>query len=165
MKKGLFFAIIFQTLVLFSLLLFAYLPLYFGKEIRLNASGVDPRDIFLGNFVALRYEFNVIKSDEKYKQNEILYLSLKKENGIFKKDKISKNKPKNGIFLQGRVKSSFKRNINDKRYESFVEFGIEKYFTTQENAENLQKQLLEKNATITLKLLNTNARVVNLKVN
>lgn len=165
MKKGLFFAIIFQTLVLFSLLLFAYLPLYFGKEIRLKASGVDPRDIFLGNFVALRYEFNVIKSDEKYKQNEILYLSLKKENGIFKKDKISKNKPKNGIFLQGRVKSSFKRNINDKRYESFVEFGIEKYFTTQENAENLQKQLLEKNATITLKLLNTNARVVNLKVN
>lgn len=165
MKKGLFFAIIFQTLVLFSLLLFAYLPLYFGKEIRLKASGVDPRDIFLGNFVALRYEFNVIKSDEKYKQNEILYLSLKKENGIFKKDKISKNKPKNGIFLQGRVKSSFKRNINDKKYESFVEFGIEKYFTTQENAENLQKQLLEKNATITLKLLNTNARVVNLKVN
>lgn len=157
-------AIIFQILVLFSLLLFAYLPLYFGKEIKLEASGIDPRDVFLGNYISLRYDFNVIKSDDKYKENEILYLRLKEENGIYKKDEIQRKKPKNGVFIKGRVKSSRKIK-SEKVYRTFIEFGIEKYFSTKENAEKLQEQLLENNATITLKILNSNARIVKFEVN
>lgn len=163
MKKGLFFAIIFQISVLSSLLLFAYLPLYFGKEIKMKAQGVDPRDMFLGNYVALRYDINTIISETKYKENQIIYISLKKENDLYIKDKISLEKPKSGDFIKGRVAYSHmseKENI----YKNHLKFGIEKYFTTKENARILEKKLIDKNATITLRILNANARIDGLLV-
>lgn len=158
MKKTLFIAIIFQIFILCSLLLYAYLPIYFGSTIKVRASGYDPRDLLLGNYTALSYEIEEIKTQQQYKKNQIIYLTLKKHNGLHVTDTITQTKPKNGTFLKGRVRSSYK--IEEKElYKTFLKFGINKYYTTKENAQKLEAILRDKNATVTLKVLGGMPRI------
>lgn len=165
MKKGLIFAIIFQICVLFSILIKANLPLFLGDEIKLNAKGVDPRDMFLGNYVRLMYDFNRFKSEIKYLRGEAVYQVLKEQNGIFIKDKISKTKPKNGIFLKGIITYSYKANFKDKLYSNGVEFGIENYYTTAKNARILEKKLMQYDAIVSIKTFHNQSRIIGIKIN
>lgn len=163
MKKTLIIAIIFQILILCSLLLYAYLPIYFGSEIKVRASGYDPRDFLLGNYTALSYEIDEIKTKKQYKKNQIIYLILKKNNGLHVKDTITQTKPKNGTFLKGRVRSSYKRDEKE-LYRTFLKFGINRYYTTKENAQKLEDALRDKNATVTLKVLGGMPRIESIVV-
>lgn len=164
MKKGLIFAIIFQICVLFSILIKANLPLFLGNEIKLSAKGVDPRDMFLGNYVNLEYDFNLINTDKMYKKNQIIYLSLKEKNGLYEKDKINEIKPENGIFLQGKIISS-KNTKNKKIFSTRIKFGIEKYYTTAKNARVLEKKLLQHDAIVSAKIFSNQARIIDIKIN
>lgn len=164
MKKGLIFAIIFQICVLFSILIKANLPLFLGNEIKLSAKGVDPRDMFLGNYVNLEYDFNLINTEKMYKKNQIIYLSLKEKNGLYEKDKINEIKPENGIFLQGKIISS-KNTKNKKIFSTRIKFGIEKYYTTAKNARVLEKKLLQYDAIVSAKIFSNQARIIDIKIN
>lgn len=153
MKKSIIIAIIFQIFILLSLLLYAYLPLYFGKEIQVRASGHDPRDLFLGNFTALSYEIGQVKTKIKYKKNQIIYLTLKPNKDFYTAHALKETRPKQGLYLQGRVRYSYDYEPTlegEKRYNTLLKFGIEKYFTTKKSATLLEEALREKNATITL---------------
>lgn len=152
MKKSLVFVIIFQALVLLSLLLYAYLPLYFGKEIQIRASGYDPRDPFLGSFTALTYDIGSLYTQKAYEKNHTIFLSLKKDKTIYVADTISKTKPSQGLFLKGRVRFSYKEK-GETRYKTFLKFGIERYFSTRKKAKILENKLRDINATVTIKVL------------
>lgn len=155
MKKSIFIAIVFQIFILISLILYAYLPLYFGEEIKVRASGHDPRDLFLGNFTALSYEIGQLKTNIKYKKNQAIYLTLKQEKGFYLASTITETKPQQGLFLKGRVLYSYNYapSKDKKLYKTLLKFGVEKYFTTKKSATLLEEALREKNATITLGVL------------
>lgn len=163
MKKTLFIAIIFQILILCSLLLYAYLPIYFGSEIKVRASGYDPRDFLLGNYTTLTYEIEELKTKKQYKKNQIIYLTLKKHNGLHVTDTITQTEPKSGTFLKGRAKNSYKID-GEKSYKTFLKFGINRYYTTKENAQKLEDDLRDKNATITLRVLGGMPRIKSIVV-
>lgn len=159
-KKLLFIAIIFQILILISLVLYAYIPFFYGKEIQVVARGYDPRDIFLGNYVSLRYDFNEISENKTFKMNEKVYVVLKEHNGIYslKNNSITNKKPKNEVFLAGNVRNTYQNKIH-------IYFGVEKYYTTKENAIKLQKELRKNKAIVTLSVLNGIARIKNIRIN
>ncbi|QKF86072.1 GDYXXLXY domain-containing protein [Campylobacter blaseri] len=152
MRKFILFGIIFQISILFSFVAFAYAPLYFGEEIKVKASGFDPRDIFLGNYVYLRYEgLNQIQTEEEFKRGKKVYLILEKEKDLYKGKKVTHKKPKDEVFITGRV--TYQDSVLN------IKFGIEKYFLPQKDALKLEKQLQSKDAVVTLGVLNGLVRI------
>ncbi len=162
MKKPLILAIILQILVLISMLFFAYAPVKFGEEIKVKATGYDPRDLLLGNYTSLRYEdLNAFKSKKAFRRNEQIYLSLEKKGSFYAGKSLSKEKPKNGIYLKGRVRYSSQKKDG---YKVYLKFGIERYYSTAKNSKNLEKKLRKKKAIVTLGVLNSLARIKDIKV-
>jgi uncharacterized membrane-anchored protein len=80
-----------------------------GERILLKTAPVDPRDIFRGDYVNLGYEISTLDlgalgTKESFKPNEKVYIILEKNpDGVFSAKSISKELPKGGKFIQGRV--------------------------------------------------------------
>jgi uncharacterized membrane-anchored protein len=51
-------AVLFQLLVLLSMIVLHAVPLVFGERILLHVRPVDPRDLFRGDYVVLAYDFS-----------------------------------------------------------------------------------------------------------
>ncbi len=148
LKLGFVLAIIFQVFILVWMLVSANLPLWFGKEIKVQTRPVDPRSLFRGNYAHLDYPLERIslsKGDELYEQNlrkgEVIYLSLKQsDKGIFKADRLSLKPPESGIFLRGRVLHKY----NSKEAMVRLKFAnINALFAPKEKALAIEKQLRE----------------------
>ena len=79
-----------------------------GKEILLKTVPVDPRDLFRGDYVILRYEISRLDSNHiaadytDFKIGEKIYVALKKEDGYGVASKLFRNSPKGEeLFLKG----------------------------------------------------------------
>ncbi len=162
MKKYVLIAVVFQILILLSMLFFAYAPLHFGTKIKLQATGYDPRDLLLGNYTNLRYiGINQIVTKEEFKNNEPIYLSLEQNGSFFVGKTLSKNKPFKGVYLTGRVNYTSKYKDG---YHNRLIFGIEKYYSTAKNSQNLEKKLRDKKAIVIVGVLNGMARIEDIKI-
>lgn len=102
-----------------------------GKEVLLKTVPVDPRDLFRGDYVILRYEIsrldlnNLTTDYINYEIGDKVYVVLEKEDGYGVASKIFKNSPKGEeLFLKGAVK-----NVRDKSLS--IEYGIESYFVPE----------------------------------
>lgn len=129
-------AIVFQILAVLAMLGYAYMPIFFGKEIRVDVALYDPRDLFRGNYVSLDYDFSTLPpSLQPYDSNvtkngDRIYLKLKQdENGTYIKDDFSLAKPENGMFLAGRIE-----------YNQ-AKFGIEAFFMPPQKALKMEKDI------------------------
>lgn len=136
--KFLILAIIFQIIVLLSLYINTQIPLYFGKEIKVLASPVDPRDMFRGNYVELDYDFSSISGAK----NGTIYAVLKKDGEIYVFDKFESSQPDDGVFLKGKIKGYYD-----------VEYGIEAFFMPKNKALETQKIMNNKRSIVTLMVL------------
>ena len=100
--KLIFAAAVFQILAVIAMLAYAYAPIYFGKEILLQTTLYDPRDMFRGDYVHLSYGFAGIyeldKRDSNLSKRQQLHGS--KIYAILKQDKDGKLKvkPSNGLI-------------------------------------------------------------------
>ena len=80
-----------------------------GEKILLKTTPVDPRDIFRGDYVSLRYEISSLNLDElavkqSFKGNEKVYVILQKNpDGTFAAKSVSKEPPAGKKFIQGRA--------------------------------------------------------------
>jgi uncharacterized membrane-anchored protein len=80
-----------------------------GDKVLLKTAPVDPRDIFRGDYVHLRYDISTLDLDglgvkERFKSNEKVYVTLEKNpEGIFNAKSVSKELPAGKEFIQGRV--------------------------------------------------------------
>ncbi|HUL36188.1 MAG TPA: GDYXXLXY domain-containing protein [Thermodesulfobacteriota bacterium] len=80
-----------------------------GGKILLRTAPVDPRDIFRGDYVSLRYDISVLDLDtlgvkEGFKNNEKVYVLLEKNpEGVFNAKSVSRTLPAGEKFIQGRV--------------------------------------------------------------
>lgn len=114
-------------------------PLYTlikGDEILLQTVPVDPSNLFRGDYVALQYEAEEIPKDlvEEDVVSEIeageydltVYVLLEKKNGIHTPVKVSQNKPKNGIYLKGKLEY-LGSNI-EKKSVAYITYSLDKYF-------------------------------------
>jgi len=80
-----------------------------GEKILLRTAPIDPRDIFRGDYVQLRYDISTLDLDglgvkESFKNNEKVYIILgKNPDGTFGATSVSKELPSGEKFIQGRV--------------------------------------------------------------
>lgn len=107
---------------------------HFGEVVYLKTAPVDPRDIFRGDYVQLRYDIaaknNLIPHPplNELSKNQPLYMRLNKDkNGIANARAISTQPPKEGLFIKG---------YHD--YRKNIRFGIEKYFIEQGTGKSIE---------------------------
>lgn len=101
-----------------------------GQEIFLKTVPVDPRDLFRGDYVVLRFDistfdpakFGLNSSDLKY--NQPLYVQLSLKDGIASIASISTRKLIDGLFIKGR----FDLDIGRRSDALGIRYGIENYF-------------------------------------
>jgi len=80
-----------------------------GERILLRTAPVDPRDIFRGDYVSLRYDISALDLDGlgvkgSFKPNETVYIILEKnQEGVFGAVSVSRGLPTGKRFIQGRV--------------------------------------------------------------
>jgi hypothetical protein len=138
---------ILQIFVILWMLISANLPLYFGEEIKIKTTPIDPRSLFRGNFVRLNYDLSPVSTDIKFKKGEKVYLSLKQANDFWITNKAYKNKP-DGKYISCRVKNYYKNNVY------FKCANINAFFTKKARALKLEKDLQAGGATAVIMLFN-----------
>jgi len=111
-----------------------------GQTILLDTVPVDPRSMFRGDYVILRYEFNDLPhgsldgvSGEEL-EGRIVYLKLKPANDEqhWKADGFTLQKPSDGTFLRGR--------IQDHRE---VDFGLDAFFVQEDTGTRYEEAARE----------------------
>ncbi|OZM56778.1 hypothetical protein CIB95_11205 [Lottiidibacillus patelloidae] len=146
-RKLLFYSFIgIQVLVLFFITFTHYATEWYGEEIRLKTEPIDPRDLFYGDYVTLRYDINNVSTndvevnvplDDSYNYRPVYVVIEKKDYG--KVVSIHNNKPnvaKHHAVLKARMqywgKGSRGNNIH-------LEYGFERYYADSETALELEK--------------------------
>lgn len=162
MKKLILPFVFLQVLAIVFMFYKGFEPVYFGKEYKFRVTGIDPRDLFLGNFVSIKYlfdsdfydevarDFNESNKDFKPKK---AYISIKKaDDEFYKFDKISYKKPE-APFIQV-------------SYDGFSFTSvIEKYYTQKELALDLESRLVGKDGVARVMIMdNGKARLVDLEI-
>jgi len=110
-----------------------------AQEIILKTVPVDPRDLFRGDYVRLRYEISRLDLDRlsqgntDFKQNGLIFVNLKKEGDVWRAENVSSQKPQKGIFLKGRIRWISNGKAN-------VEYGIESYFVPEGKGLEIEKK-------------------------
>ena len=121
--------------------------LAYGDVIHLRTAPMDPRDLFRGDYVRLNYEISRIAVDEisgadnlkGIKKGDKLYVSLQEgPNGLYEFAQARLQKPKEGIYLTGRIPHSH-RSLRQ-GYPIWVNYGIEAYFVQQGKGRDIEKR-------------------------
>jgi uncharacterized membrane-anchored protein len=161
-KKKIFIIIgIFWLLVIGGFVVFKEFTLKTGEEVLLKTVPVDPRDLFRGDYVILRYEISRLDIEEnlidasQIKEDDDIYVIL--AIGEDKKGKVQQvvfQKPNKGKFIKGVVKDIENSSIE-------VEYGIESYFVPEGKGKEIERNLgdiytkiaLDKNGRAVIKAL------------
>jgi len=145
-EKGILFgAVVFQVLVLLSMIISHAIPLATGDTILLRVIPVDPRDLFRGDYVILSYgEMSRMMPKEIGAQNynnwreyagRTVYVSLVPDDDgkHWNPTEASLNRPARGRFICGRI-DSWNR----------IEFGIESYFVEEGKGRDIERAIRDK---------------------
>jgi uncharacterized membrane-anchored protein len=136
--------ITFQILILVGMFGKAFYPLWVGEKVTFKVLPRDPRDIFRGNYVDLRYGFNTLNLDGlpndldrlgKYRYGDRLYVELGKEGDFYEAIGVWKNPPEKNKFIQVIAEETYSY---DTLTSINVNAGIESYFTTPDNAKKIE---------------------------
>lgn len=146
-RYKIFVLVLLQVAILVALFLFNKNITANGKDILIQATSYDPRDVFFGNYVSLNYE---LENNFKYVYKEKSYAILKQDGKIYKIDKVTNQKPKSGIFIAG---------YNRK-------FGIERYYLPKDKALEVEaNSMKQEKILVHLKVSNSGtARIIKLEL-
>lgn len=151
--KILIFGFVVQFLLIGVMFMNAYLPVFFGTQVKVRAFGYDPRDLLAGNFIRLNYNIS-FKDEHLFPHNEkdfFILLDDSDKDGIFEFGEVLSQKPQNKLYVKARYKNY--RNL---------QIGVEKYFVSKKRAIELEKSLnlAQNTAIVTLKIHKGKARIV-----
>ena len=120
-------AVVFQLLVLGSMIVQSGWTHFTGDTVLFRVVPVDPRDMFRGDYVILRYEFSGLRpvggtiSDESSNGQEVfVVLALDADGRHWRGTSASFDRPAMGRFIKGKV-------VGPGR----IEFGIESFFVQE----------------------------------
>jgi len=157
--------VLLQVLYLVSLIVINQFTLMTGKEVFLKTEPVDPRSLFQGDYVILRYSINTIHFPEvdialsdsvKLRGGQTIYISLAKVPGqkYYDAKSVSLSKPVSGDFIKGKI-SYVNRNYQNRNNQSecadeecvaqnqveslIVTYGVENYFIPEGQGRDLER--------------------------
>ena len=109
MRSKFIFFILLQVALLVGIIAYREYWVVTGEKILLRTAPVDPRDLFRGDYVSLRYDISTIdlgalNVKESFKPNEKIYVILEKNpDNIFSAKSVSRELPTGEKFIQGRA--------------------------------------------------------------
>jgi uncharacterized membrane-anchored protein len=133
-----------QLLLLLALLGFHQFTLLTGQHIWLKTRPVDPRDMFRGDYVALRYDISTIPGSQvqsaSFDRGSNIYVTLKRDGRYWTVDQASTWPPEGGqLFLRGKVRYSSSAHTANTMPDLDVEYGIESYFVPEGQGQVYQR--------------------------
>ncbi len=129
-------------LILLGFIGYKQYTLQTGTEVLLKTVPVDPRDLFRGDYVVLRYGISRIHLDslmmvaDTFEKGAQFYLKLDTSGMYAEPIEISKEKFDKGLFMKGTVISSHDNMLNAK-------YGIETYFVRQGTGKIIERQITD----------------------
>jgi len=121
-----------------------------GDVVYLRTAPIDPRDLFRGDYVRLRYEASIVplarasadiaEQVKKYTYGGTVYSALEKgEGGLAEVTGLSTTRPASGIFIKGRLAQSWRFGTASPETVA-VEYGIEAYYVQEGKGLEIEKQ-------------------------
>jgi uncharacterized membrane-anchored protein len=101
-----------------------------GRTVTLKTMPVDPRDIFRGDYVALRYDISTVPTKASFEHGQKVYVTLKRGNPYWTACGASEKLPpltEDQVAIKGTVDSWGAGPI-------YVHYGIEQYFLPEGKA-------------------------------
>ena len=95
-----------------------------GTTIRVLTAPVDPRDLFRGDYVILRYEFSdahAVGFNVEHASEQTVFVTMQQEGELWRATGFSQTRPREGIFLRGVVRP----------HSRTIVYGIESYFVQE----------------------------------
>ncbi|MDO4551850.1 MAG: GDYXXLXY domain-containing protein, partial [Planctomycetia bacterium] len=150
------FAISVQFIILLGMVYYHSQPFCSETEIVVRTRVVDPRDMFRGDYIILRYDFNFINSvemenikeelrsegkcDRLLRGSKIYTVMVKDEEnpGLWRMDKMTLFRPTEGVFLTG---------IYEREGSSHVNYGIGQFYV-QEKKGRMYERAKHLNVTV-----------------
>jgi len=125
-----------------------------GTVVYLRTAPVDPRDLFRGDYVRLRYEASTVSYSLAGNAGLVKALSVGStvyslltvnESGIAEVTGLAEKKPDSGLFIKGKIADSWRFGTTSQETAS-VEYGIEAYFVEQGKGIEIENQVGTRNA-------------------
>ncbi len=143
-------SVLLQVVILSSMIVLHSLPFIFGEHIIVRVQPIDPRDLFRGDYVILRYDFNSPQGtsvegapqlpDDNYQNtaemtDRVIYatLELDRDGRHHHAVKWSLERPESGVFIKGLCS-------HYSRYRCEVRYGVEAYFVQEGAGLKLEQQ-------------------------
>lgn len=107
-----------------------------GEEVVLQTVPVDPRDLFRGDYVNLRYTISTLRGYAGFAVGDRIYVGLMQQGDVWDVRSASQSPP-DGLYIKGRVTEIRPDSLD-------VEYGIESYFVPEgsgsiiENADDVK---------------------------
>ncbi len=145
--------------ILVALLQFSVLGLMVGQEMIPHVSGttisvspipVDPRDLFRGDYVILRYPFSTVRGipgspgTDSLQDGQTVYVSMVQDGELWQANGLHSSRPDAGTFLRG----TLKKNLGGGE----IVYGIESYFVQEGKGRDLESAMRNRNSGIAVDL-------------
>lgn len=112
-----------------------------GQVAYLRTAPIDPRDLFRGDFVRLRYDVNSVRREHldpaiappgrERRRHEVVYTRLQPAGeGVYEAAGTSPARPAEGLFLRGRTEDGWRMGWRGGSH-LLVKYGIEQLFVEQ----------------------------------
>jgi uncharacterized membrane-anchored protein len=124
-RLGFFAIVALQVALLLTIVVPKERTLATGESVLLQTVPVDPRDLFRGDYVALRYTISTIRGYgyPNFAAGDRIYVGLEKWGETWEVRSASHSPPE-GLFIKGRVTGASQNSLD-------VEYGIESYFVPE----------------------------------
>jgi uncharacterized membrane-anchored protein len=143
--------VVLQLLFLLGLATYKEVTLRTGQEVVLQTVPVDPRDLFRGDYVVLRYKVSTLGGEPDYvdlngllglgrldvtKPGDTAYVVLTQRQGVWVASRATLQRPEEfEVFLTGRLTSV---SLGAFPLSATVEYGIESYFVPEGQGRELE---------------------------
>lgn len=147
--------ILIPIIILISLISRPVITLAFGDEILLETQPVDPLDFFRGHYVILNYKISTVSvlKFEKFDENlfgKDVFVVLKKESEFYDVDYVTNIKPKDNIYIKGKLSGYDFRNLANDEKKVNIDYNINRYYVQENTGKELEE--LSTNGQLTAKL-------------
>jgi uncharacterized membrane-anchored protein len=142
LRLGLIVAVALQTIALAAMVGVKQWTLSFGTPVLLETKPVDPRSLFRGDYVILRYAINSLDAGlfgmpADVKRGETLYVTLREESPFWKPVSIHSVRPEPApgtVVIKGEVEHA---GTSGRPVE--LRYGIEEYFVPEGEGREIER--------------------------
>lgn len=109
-----------------------------GEEVVVETAPVDPRDLFRGDYVDLRYEISTVTvSDRDFQRGDEVYVTLASRGAYHEAVGVSHGRPDTSageVCLEGRIES-VRQSTGAGSVELSIDYGLDSYFIPEGTGE------------------------------